>query len=123
MNRNEELARIVRLYFDGLRKKDLTEVPWAEDVKLRAPLAEGGAEVPLQGRETVRAYLAAILPAIATVELEDCYVNAAGTAVMGKALLTLVTGARLRVADLFVVDAAGQITAQENHYDPRPALG
>ena len=123
MTRNDELARIVHLYFDGLRRKDLAEVPWAEDVKLRAPLAEGGAEVPLDGRETVRAYLTGILPVIAAVEVEDCYVNLAGTAVMGKAVLTLVTGARLRVADLFVVDAEGQITEQENHYDPRPALG
>ena len=29
----------------------------------------------------------------------------------------------LRVADLFEVDAEGRITSQENHYDPRPALG
>ena len=29
----------------------------------------------------------------------------------------------LRVADLFEVDTEGHITAQENHYDPRPALG
>ena len=41
---------------------------------------------------------------------------------MGKTELTLATGAKLRVADLFEVDEAGQITAQENHFDPRPAL-
>jgi hypothetical protein len=28
----------------------------------------------------------------------------------------------LRVVDRFTVDAAGRITQQENHYDPRPAL-
>jgi hypothetical protein len=29
----------------------------------------------------------------------------------------------LRVADMFEVDSEGRITTQENHYDPRPALG
>ena len=90
---------------------------------MRAPLAEGGAEVPLVGRDTVHAYISAILPAIQSVQLVDCYINAERTAVMGKATLTLVTGAKLRVADLFEVNDAGQITAQENHFDPRPALG
>lgn len=56
------------------------------------------------------------------VQFEDYYINAAQTAVMGKADLTLATGAKLRVADLFEGDEAGQITAQENHFDPRPAL-
>jgi hypothetical protein len=29
----------------------------------------------------------------------------------------------LRVVDRFTVNTEGQITAQENHYDPRAALG
>lgn len=29
----------------------------------------------------------------------------------------------LRVVDRFAVSAEGRITEQENHYDPRPALG
>jgi len=123
MERAQQLTRIAGLYFDGLRTKDLSAIPWAEGVTLRAPLSEGGAEVPLVGREAVRAYLTAILPAIQDVELEDCYVNAAQTAVMGKAELTLVTGAKLRVADLFRINEAGEIVNQENHFDPRPALG
>ena len=122
MERAQHLSRIVALYFDGLRTKDLSAIPWAPGVTLRAPLSEGGAEVPLVGRAAVHAYISAILPAIADVQFEDCYINAAQTAVMGKAELILATGAKLRVADLFEVDEAGQITAQENHFDPRPAL-
>lgn len=122
MDRSHQLQRIAALYFDGLREKNLAAIPWSKDVTLRAPLAEGGAAVPLLGRDTVQAYLAAILPAIQDVRLEDCYINETQTAVMAKAELTLVTGAHLRVADLFVVDEQGQITAQENHFDPRPAL-
>ena len=122
MERAQNLSRIAGLYFDGLRTKDLSAVPWAEGVILRAPLSDGGAEVPLAGRETVHAYISAILPAIQGVQLLDTYVNATQTAVMGKAELTLVTGAKLRVADLFEVSEAGEIMSQENHFDPRPAL-
>ena len=123
MERAHQLHQIAALYFDGLLTKDLSSIPWAPGVILRAPLAEGGAEVPLVGRENVQAYLSAILPAIQNVQLEDTYINAAQTAVMGKAELTLVTGAKLRVADLFEVNDEGEIVSQENHYDPRPALG
>ena len=122
MERAQNLSRIVGLYFDGLRTKDLSAIPWAEGVILRAPLSDGGAEVPLAGRETVHAYISGMLPAIQGVQLLDTYVNATQTAVMGKAELTLVTGAKLRVADLFEVNEAGEIMSQENHFDPRPAL-
>jgi hypothetical protein len=45
------------------------------------------------------------------------------TAIMTKAEVGVLQPACvLRVADLFEVDMAGRITAQENHFDPRPAL-
>jgi hypothetical protein len=77
---------------------------------------------PVAGRAAVEAYLPAILPAIAEVRLVDWYVNESLTAAVGKADLVRTTGSRLRVADLFEIDQAGRIIAQENHYDPRPAL-
>ncbi len=122
MDRAHQLRRIAESYFDGLRDKKLAAIPYAAAVTLRAPLAPGGSAVPLVGRDAVHAYLTAILPAIQDVQWEDGYVNAGQTAVMGRAELTMVSGARLRVADWFEVDASGQITAQENHFDPRPAL-
>ena len=116
------LVKAVKAYLDRLSRKDLSGVPWSDSVSLRAPLAEGGSEHPLLGRPAVEAYLTAILPAIAEVRLVDWYLNESLTAVVGKADLLLTTGSRLRVADLFEVDEAGRIIAQENHYDPRPAL-
>jgi hypothetical protein len=122
IDRNTVLTSVVTAYFDGLRSRDLTRVPWSDSVKLRAPLAEGGSENPLVGRAAVEAYFTPILPAIADVRLVDVYVNQSMTAAMGKADLTLANGKRLRVADLFEVDDNGLIVAQENHYDPRPAM-
>ena len=48
--------------------------------------------------------------------------NESLTAVVGKADITLANGAVLHVADLFEVDENGEIIAQENHFDPRPAV-
>ncbi|MFN0104750.1 MAG: hypothetical protein ACKV2U_22010 [Bryobacteraceae bacterium] len=62
------------------------------------------------------------MPAIQDVHLVDCYINPAQTAVRAKAALTLVSRAKLRVANLFEVDESGRIVSQENHFDPRPAL-
>ncbi|MBI1896419.1 MAG: hypothetical protein HYZ57_12395 [Acidobacteria bacterium] len=89
---------------------------------LRTPLAEGGSEKPLVGRGAVEAFFSAVLPALREVRLVDCYTNESLTAVVAKAEVSLANGARLRVADLFEVDGSGQIVAQENHYDPRPAM-
>lgn len=121
-NRRDELVQAAFAYFEGLRTKDLSVIPWAPQVTLRAPLAPGGAEVPLIGRDAVCAYLSAILPAIQDVSVEEYYINSGQTAVMAKAEVTLASGAKLRVADLFEVNESGQIVNQENHFDPRPAL-
>ena len=120
-DRRAQLAGAVRAYFDGLNRKDISNVPWSESVILRAPLAEGGSENPLVGRTAVLAYLEAVLPALGEVRLVDWYSNESLTAVVGKADISLANGRTLRVADLFEIDELGQIVAQENHYDPRPA--
>ena len=120
--RKAQLASVVRAYFEGLNSKKISDVPWSDSVTLRAPLAEGGSDKPLVGRDAVAAFVEAVLPALGEVRLMDWYVNASLTAVVGKAEITIANGRKLRVADLFEVDESGQITAQENHFDPRPAL-
>jgi hypothetical protein len=121
-NRQAQLARVVRAYFEGLNSKNISNVPWSDSVILRAPLAEGGSEKPLIGRDAVAAYFEAVLPALGEVRLVDWYVNESLTAIVGKAEITLANGRTLRVADVFEVDGSGHITVQENHYDPRPAI-
>lgn len=121
VDRRTRLAAAVKAYFDGLKLKDLSNVPWAADVTLRTPLAPGGLEAPLKGRDEVVSFFNSILPAISAIEVIDQYWNETLTAVMAKANVGLANGATLRVADLFVVDETGGITVQENHYDPRPA--
>ena len=114
--------QVAHSYFDGLSGKDMSAVPYAEDAILWAPLGPDGLEKPIRGRPAILAFLEGILPILERVELKNLL--AEGEWVSGQAVITLSQppGAVLRVSDVFhVID--GQISKQENHYDPRPALG
>ncbi|MCA1662361.1 MAG: ester cyclase, partial [Novosphingobium sp.] len=67
-------------------------------------------------------YLESVFPILGRVQVQNLFTD--GEWACGRAFLHLTqpAGAMLRVNDVFrVVD--GQIVEQENHYDPRPALG
>ena len=117
--RRAQLHAVAEAYFAGLASKDLSRIPYAEDVRLRAPLAPGGGESTQVG-PAARAFLEGVLPVIGDVTILDHYVNDDLTGICTAALLSI-TSPRvvLRVVDRFVVDADGRIVEQENHYDPR----
>ncbi len=121
-SRTALLRTVVTAYFDGLRRKDFELIPYADDVTLRAPLAPGGVEVPLVGRETLREVWWAPLPGLlGEVTQPEVYVNGDLTAAVGEAQIEVrtATPVRLRVADRFTVDENGRITEQVNYFDPR----
>jgi len=119
--RKAQLKEVARKYFEALAKKDFDLIPYDENVALRAPLAPGGVHFPLVGKEQLRTIWWAPLPQLlGTVKVLDLYYNDSLTAVMGEAEIGVLNPpARLRVADRFTVNDAGQITEQENHFDPR----
>jgi catechol 2,3-dioxygenase-like lactoylglutathione lyase family enzyme len=121
--RRAELRAAADAYFSGLASKDLSRIPYAPDVRLRAPLAPGGAEVPQVGSAAL-AFLEQVLPAIGDVRVIDYYINDDLTGISAVAHIDLVSPpVTLRVSDRFMVDAAGRIVEQENHYDPRALTG
>jgi hypothetical protein len=123
-DRKTQLITAATAYFRGLAGKDFLSVPWAEAVVFRGPLSPGGAEVPLTGRDTVLAFFSALGPNLGEVQIVGHFFNEDLTAIITKADVGILQPpCVLRVADLFEIDADGRITAQENHYDPRPALG
>ena len=114
--------QIAQTYFDGLSSKDMSAVPYAEDAILWAPLGPDGLEKPVRGRTAIVAFFESVFPILERVEVKNLL--AEGEWASGRAFITLrqPPGALLRVSDVFhIID--GQITEQENHYDPRPALG
>lgn len=123
--RQQQLRDIASTYFEALRQKDFAAIPYANDATLRALLAPGSVNQPLVGKAALHEqWWTPLQPALENVEivLLDTYFNESLTAVCAEALITinvLAPPATLRVADRFTVDNEGQITEQENHFDPR----
>jgi hypothetical protein len=75
------------------------------------------------GRDAVLTFFRALGPNLGEVRILGHFLNEDLTAIVTKAEVGVLQPACvLRVADLLEVNAEGRITAQENHYDPRPAL-
>ena len=65
MSREQKVAA-VEAYLDCFRTKDLSNVPLAEDVTFEGPL------VPkLTGRQTIKGFLASILPMVKGIQLKQ----------------------------------------------------
>jgi hypothetical protein len=122
MDRRDTIRAAVNGYFDGLSTKSFDRIPFAEDVRLRAPLAPGGVHRPLVGREAVREVWWAPMPSLlgqvtcTGVYFDDDLTGAVGTA---EVEILVDPPARLRVADRFTINDEGLIIEQENHFDPR----
>jgi hypothetical protein len=122
-DRKALLRAVADAYFAGLANKDVAKVPYAENVEFRTPLAPGGSEEPIRGKAAVLAFFANIYDALGGVRVVDYFFNEAQDATCVKAEVGLKSGKRLRVADLFRINAEGKVIEQENHYDPRAAGG
>ena len=118
----DDLTRYAALYFDGLRRKDLSGVPYAEEAVLWAPLGPDGLSRPIEGKAAILAFFEQVFPILADVEVKNLFASEEWAS--GRAFITLTQphGAMLRVSDVFRI-SDGRIVEQENHYDPRPALG
>ncbi len=122
--RRAQMKAIAETYFAGLARRDLAAVPWAADVVLHSPLAPGGLETPLVGEQAVREWFAQLYPVLGATKVIEHYYNEDLTVIASRADVSITNPtAILRVVDRFTINAKGEITAQENHYDPRPALG
>jgi hypothetical protein len=89
----------------------------------RVPLAPGGEECPLIGKTAVLAFFAGVYDAFGSTHVKEYYFNDMLSAVYVQAEIELrATGKMLRVANVFNVDQHGRVTAQHNHFDPRPAI-
>ncbi len=119
--RARQLHEVGRNYVASLGAGDFESIPYAETVELRAPLCPGGNAVPLVGRGNLKGTWWAPLPDLVSgVEVIDTYVNDNLSAVTVEFLCHIESMAcTLRIIDRFRVNTDGQITSQENFFDPR----
>ena len=121
-DRRSQLVAVAEAYFHGLARKDMSQVSWHPDVVFRGPLAPGFPE-PLRGRDAVRSWFEGLYAALGPVEILEHYIGEGHRSIATRADVHITEPPSvLRVIDRFVVDDAGLVVEQENHYDPRPAL-
>ena len=127
LQRKEQLKKVAESYFDALKQKNFSAIPFSDEVVLRAPLAPGGVHNPIKGKQSVfEQWWQPLEPALEGISITiiDHYYNDSMTGIITKAELTLAgPGITLRVADRFIINDAGMITEQENHFDASPLRG
>jgi SnoaL-like protein len=121
--RRAQLKAVAEAYFAGMGKKDMSTVPWDDQVVLWSPLAPGGLDTPLVGRVAVLDWFASLYPVLGAMHVIEHYFNEDLTVIASRSDVGITNPpCTLRVVDRFTVNADGKITQQENHYDPRPAI-
>ncbi|SEJ77290.1 hypothetical protein SAMN05192553_11244 [Cyclobacterium xiamenense] len=123
-NRKKLLKKAAEAYFDGLRTKSFSLIPFSDDIIFRAPIAPGGVHEPIVGVLNVYEQwwlpLEPLLEGISVTVLDHFY-NEEQTSIISRVDITLrFSDINLRVADRFQIDDAGNITEQENHFDASP---
>ncbi len=121
LQRKEQLKKVTETYFNSLKNKNFSAIPYDESVSLRAPFAPGGVNNPLKGKEAVKTqWWEPLEPALEGISISvfDHYFNENLTGIITEAEITLANPAvTLRVADRFTINSDGKITEQENHFD------
>ena len=124
MHTREQLKLVAETYFQALREKDFTAIPFSEDIIFRAPLAPGGAGNPIKGKEDLfEKWWKPLAPALdrAEIKIVEHYYNETLTEIVTKVEFYIAAmGATLRAADRFVINKEGMIAEQENHFDASP---
>jgi glyoxylase I family protein len=103
----------VSTYFDGLRRKNVEDVPFGPDVQFESPLSP-----PIAGAQAVRAFLQSVFPAITGVRVLQMLTDGEYAAVRFE--LDTVYGVIPAFDWFHVVD--GRIVAARPYYDARPFM-
>ena len=120
-NRKNQLRLVAETYFDALRGKNFSAIPFSDDIIFRAPLAPGGSNNPIRGKQNLfEKWWKPLEPALDGVQITivDHYYNDSLSGILSKADISIAAmGATLRTVDRFIISDDGKITEQENHFD------
>jgi limonene-1,2-epoxide hydrolase len=116
------LKSVTEAYFEGIAEKDMSSVPYDDNVVLRSPLGPKGIDHPMVGRQAVLDWFASLWPVVGETQVWEHYFNEDLTIIATRADITITKPlSKIRVTDRFAVSAEGKITQQENHYDAKGA--
>jgi catechol 2,3-dioxygenase-like lactoylglutathione lyase family enzyme len=120
-NRKHQLRQTAEIYFNALRDKNFSAIPFSNDIVFKAPLAPGGSDTPIKGKqELFEKWWKPLEPALDGVQITliDHYYNDLLSGLVTKAdILIPALGATIHTVDRFIINDEGEITEQENHFD------
>src|SRR5687768_3048681 len=106
---------IAAAYVEGLKRKDLSGVPFDPDVRFESPLTNG----PIRGVESLIEFLSGLLPAIRDARVKKSF--GAGEDVCTVWELETTAAVVIPICEYFrVVD--GRLKEIRPYYDPRPMV-
>ncbi|MEP7228885.1 MAG: VOC family protein [Ginsengibacter sp.] len=124
VNRKDQLKQVSESYFQALRDKNFSAIPFSDDIVFAAPITPGGVHHPIKGKGAVyEKWWKPLEPALANIKIDiiEHYYSESLNGLITKADITIAAlNIRLHTADRFIVDMEGNITEQENHFDASP---
>ncbi len=126
-DRKKLLKQVAENYFEGLRTKSFSMIPFSDRINFRAPITPGGVHQPLIGiKDVFEQWWQPLEPLLEGISIEvlDHFYNEDETGIISRADIILKeSGIKLRVADRFQINEEGDIIEQENHFDASPLRG
>jgi SnoaL-like domain len=117
--RRAQIKPISETSFSALAKRDVSSVPWHEDIVLLSPLAPEDLNVLLRGKAAVIQWFESLYPVLSESRMIEHYFSEDLTVIATRADVGITDPPWfLRVVDCLSVTADGRITQKENHYDP-----
>jgi limonene-1,2-epoxide hydrolase len=111
---SEGNIKTVEVYLNGLKNKDVSGVPFANDIFFQDPIAGMN-----RGADNFRAFLSGLLPAINDVRITRHI--AEGDYVVTRFEVDGIFGV-VPILEMFKVEN-GEITEAIGYFDPRPIIG
>jgi len=125
--RKKLLKQVSDMYFEGLRTKSFSTIPFSDHINFRAPIAPGGVHQPLLGiKDVFEQWWQPLEPMLEGISIKvvDHYFNEEENEIISRAEIVLKdSGIKLRVADRFRINEEGDIIEQENYFDASPLRG
>ena len=128
--RKELLISTVETYIKGIKERDFSIIPYAENVTMRTPFTKYGTKIQLKGKEALfnewwKPLLLTPNSKEVVFKVTDYYFNESLTSIIAESVVTDYNAeppAVVYVAERFTLNEAGEIIDQINHIDVRDVL-
>ena len=128
--KKELLISVVETYIKGIKERDFSIIPYAENVIMRTPFTKNGMNLQLKGKEALlnewwKPLLLAPNAKEVVFKVTDYYFNESLTSIVAESVVTdynVEPPATVYVAERFTLNEAGEIIDQINHIDVRDVL-